>query len=210
MKYSAILVDPPWPFEVWNKATGNGRSAESHYKTMTWNDLFFIGAKIHALAAANCALFVWCCRPSQHQALETVLHYWNLGAEKKDRWVYKTEVFTWVKTTKANNPAMGMGYWSRANTEGVLLFTRGKVKRKDKGVPQVVMSPRTKHSAKPEEVQDRIERLVPGPYLELFSRRYRENWDCRGIELDGVDIRDYHEGSTYDLRTGPEEPQEAL
>ena len=39
MKYDVILADPPWSFEVWNKDTGNGRSAESHYNTMSLEDI---------------------------------------------------------------------------------------------------------------------------------------------------------------------------
>ncbi len=53
-----------------------------------------------------------------------------------------------------------------------------------------VIAPMTRHSEKPEEVQDRIERLVSGPYLELFARRRREGWATVGNELDGLDIRE--------------------
>lgn len=44
------------------------------------------------------------------------------------------------------------------------------------------------HSEKPEPFQDDIERLVNGPYLELFARRHRPGWTCIGNELDGLDI----------------------
>lgn len=36
---------------------------------------------------------------------------------------------------------------------------------------QVVLAPAREHSAKPEEVRRRIERLFPGPYLELYGRK---------------------------------------
>jgi hypothetical protein len=39
------------------------------------------------------------------------------------------------------------------------------------------------HSRKPDEIYDRIERLVTGPYLELFARRERHNWVTWGNEL---------------------------
>lgn len=190
MKYNVITLDPPWPFEVWSKATGNGRSAESHYRTMTWADLQSLGSSINSVAADDCALFLWACRPSQHQALDMVLNHWNEGLPKKAQWKYKTEVFTWVKTTSKGNPSIGLGYWSRANTEPVFLFTRGKVTRLAKNVPQVIMAPLARHSAKPEEMQNRVERLVSGPYLELFGRRRRDGWQVVGNELDGLDIRD--------------------
>lgn len=46
------------------------------------------------------------------------------------------------------------------------------------------------HSRKPEDVQDRIEQLFDGPYVELFARRQRSGWLCLGNEIDGLDIRD--------------------
>lgn len=36
------------------------------------------------------------------------------------------------------------------------------------------------HSRKPEGAQDLIERISPGPYLELFARRQRLGWDTWG------------------------------
>jgi N6-adenosine-specific RNA methylase IME4 len=53
-------------------------------------------------------------------------------------------------------------------------------------VHQVVVAPRleeAEHSEKPEEVARRIERLYPGPYLELFARRPRERWTTWGNEI---------------------------
>ena len=37
-KYQIIYADPPWQYKVWSKK-GNGRSAESHYKTMNIEDI---------------------------------------------------------------------------------------------------------------------------------------------------------------------------
>jgi N6-adenosine-specific RNA methylase IME4 len=187
--FKAIIIDVPWPFAVWSKATGNGRSAESHYRTMDWKDLAELGPGIDAVASDDCAMFLWACRPSQHQALDLVLHAWNEGLPKKRRWAYKTEALTWVKTSKNGKPSFGLGYWTRANTEPLLLFTRGKVTRIAKNVPQVLLSPRLRHSEKPEEAQDRVERLVDGPYLELFARRSRPGWHCEGFEIDGRDMQ---------------------
>jgi N6-adenosine-specific RNA methylase IME4 len=49
-------------------------------------------------------------------------------------------------------------------------------------VHQVVMSPVREHSRKPDEVHDRIERLLAGPYLEMFARKERNNWTTWGNE----------------------------
>ena len=37
-KYNIIYADPPWAYKVWSKK-GNGRSAESHYSTMSIEDI---------------------------------------------------------------------------------------------------------------------------------------------------------------------------
>jgi N6-adenosine-specific RNA methylase IME4 len=39
------------------------------------------------------------------------------------------------------------------------------------------------HSAKPEEVRRRIERLFPGPYLELYGRKLVPGWTVWGNEI---------------------------
>jgi N6-adenosine-specific RNA methylase IME4 len=47
----------------------------------------------------------------------------------------------------------------------------------------LIVSPRREHSRKPDEVYERIQRLAAGPYLELFSRRSRQGWDCWGDQV---------------------------
>jgi len=97
---------------------------------------------------------------------------------------YKTAGFLWVKT----NPGIevvtltgkglftGMGYATRSNSEACLLTTRGSPLRLSADVHQIVIAPVAEHSEKPDEVYRRIERLYPGPYLELFARKERAGW----------------------------------
>ena len=47
-------------------------------------------------------------------------------------------------------------------------------------VAKLMIAPRREHSRKPDETHDRIERLVDGPYLELFARASRPGWDRFG------------------------------
>ena len=77
----------------------------------------------------------------------------------------------------------GLGYWTRSNPEMCLLATKGKPSRLSKSVRQLIHSPRREHSRKPDEIYDRIEQLLPGPYVELFARRERKGWDSWGNEL---------------------------
>jgi len=80
-----------------------------------------------------------------------------------------------------------MGYWTRANSEPCLLATRGKPKRLSAAVRQGIIEPRREHSRKPDCVHERIERLVAGPYLELFARATRPGWTCWGNEVGKFD-----------------------
>jgi MT-A70/Helix-turn-helix domain len=78
---------------------------------------------------------------------------------------------------------MGNGYWTRANPEDCWLCTRGNPKRLYEDVRQLIVAPVMEHSRKPDEVYERIERLVEGPYLELYARRERPGWVSWGAEL---------------------------
>lgn len=174
-KYAAIYADPPWTYEVWSGA-GKDRAAENHYPTM---DLESIKAlPVGDTAADDCALFLWAVMPQLPDALE-VIKAWGFE--------FKTCAFVWVKTTlDGSRPATGMGYWTRANAELCLLATRGTPPRLNADVHQVVQSPRAEHSKKPDEVAARIERLVPGPYIELFARGARPGWDVWGNQAEAA------------------------
>lgn len=178
-KYGAILADPPWSFRVWSKNTGQGRSAEAHYRTM---DLDAIKAlPVAELAADRCALFLWATMPMLPEALD-VMAAWGFS--------YRTAGFTWAKQTSTGRKwHFGMGYWTRANCELCLLGVRGQnPERLARNVRQLIVAPVRKHSQKPDEIRDRIEQLVAGPYLELFSRRSGgERWDAWGNEVGELD-----------------------
>jgi N6-adenosine-specific RNA methylase IME4 len=141
---------------------------------------------VPSLFAQDCAVFLWATFPTLPEAIE-LGSAWGL--------IYKTCAFLWSKTTKRsagrfvvlNDPAnwhMGMGFWSRANTEPCLLFTKGSPRRKSKAVRQLIIAPVRRHSQKPDEQYSRIEALVDGPYCELFARQRHENWDCWGNEVE--------------------------
>ena len=172
--YGVIYVDPPWRFETYSGA-GKARAAETHYPTLDMQTLSAMWPDVQALAAPDCALFLWVVAPLLPDALH-LIEDWGF--------TYKTVAFTWVK----ENPSgagfhKGMGYWTRANPEICLLATRGAPTRLARDVDQLVIAPRGAHSAKPEEVPARIERLVAGPYLELFARRERSGWTVWGNEV---------------------------
>jgi N6-adenosine-specific RNA methylase IME4 len=86
----------------------------------------------------------------------------------------------WILLLADRDCFTGLGFWTRANPEPCLLATRGQPKRSAGDVPKLLIAPRREHSRKPEETYARIERLLPGPYLELFARQSRPGWDGFG------------------------------
>ena len=174
-KYSVIYADPPWHYRVWSKR-GTGRSAESHYSTMSLEDIKAL--PVHLLAAKDCTLFLWVTFPLLKEAWP-VLDAWGF--------TYKSVAFVWVKLNrKASTLFTGMGYWTRANAEICLLATRGHPKRANAGVHQVILSHIEEHSKKPEEARSRIVRLMGDvPRIELFARSRAPGWDVWGNEAVG-------------------------
>ena len=169
--FGAILADPPWSWRSWSPK-GEGRSAKNHYDVLNLDALKTL--PVASIAAEDCMLFLW--------VLESMP-----GAERElfEAWgfIHKTTAFAWEKVTQDGRPAFGCGYYTRANIERCLLATRGKPRRLDRGVPQLIRAPRGCHSEKPPEVRERIERLVAGPYCELFCRGPgRSNWAIWGVE----------------------------
>lgn len=93
--------------------------------------------------------------------------------------------FVWIKENKSDGRVRtrGQGCWTLANAEVCFLATRGSPLRLATDVHQVVLAPVGAHSAKPEEVRRRIERLFPGPYLELYGRKPVPGWTVWGNEI---------------------------
>lgn len=171
-KFPVILADPPWTFKTFSNK-GKGRSAEKHYGCMTIADIAAL--PVGDLAAKDCVLLCWVTGPMLSQALD-IIEGWGFK--------YKTLGFSWMKTNR-RSPGLfsGMGYWTRSNAELCILATCGKPKRIGKGVAQAILSPRREHSRKPDEQYDRIEKLLAGPYIELFARATRPGWNSWGNQV---------------------------
>jgi N6-adenosine-specific RNA methylase IME4 len=171
-KFSVIYADPPWTFQVYS-GKGKERSAERHYDTMSLDALAAL--PIAALAADDCALFLWSVWPELPGALR-IIESWGF--------TYKTCGFLYAKLNRSGDGYFtGMGYWTRANTEPCLFAIRGSPTRLAMDVPQLLVAPVGEHSAKPPETRQRIQRLLPGPYLELFARKEVEGWTTWGNEV---------------------------
>jgi N6-adenosine-specific RNA methylase IME4 len=191
--FAVILVDWPQRFATYNEK-GRGRcpdwkrfkgSPARHYETLSFNEAMTLRLGDHA--APNCVLFFWvtgpllCGRKAQGKRPaeprpDEIMEAWGFE--------YKSTGFVWGKVTRDGRPPIGNGYWTRAGGEICLLGIRGKPKRLNKDVRQLIIEPRREHSRKPDRIHTDIERLVAGPYLEVFSRARREGWVCVGDQVD--------------------------
>jgi len=179
-KYKIIYADPPWQYRVYSQK-GQGRSAENHYHTMNIKDIMAL--PVDKIADKDCILFLWITFPCLKEGIE-VMERWGFK--------YKTCGFNWVKRNKKKNTYfMGLGFWTRSNSEVCLIGTKGQPKRVSKSVPQICDARIMEHSRKPAEIRERIVELCGElPRVELFARDKVKGWDSLGDEIDGKDIRE--------------------
>ena len=187
-KYQIIYADPPWSYKdkrtrpIKNSPGGAG-GAEKWYKTMDIEDIK--NFKISNISDDNCMLFLWATAPLLPEAFE-VIKAWGFE--------YKTVGFVWVKMKKdKTREREGMGYYTMSNAEFVLIGLKGKYWRNKFGVRQILFAPKTKHSAKPPEIRNRIVEFCGDlPRIELFARKEEtlfplkdwNGWDVWGNEVD--------------------------
>ena len=171
-RYKIIYADPPWDYKCGNRLG----AAKNHYPTMTFSELAEL--PVPALAERDAVLFMWATYPMIEDALR-LIPLWGFE--------YKTIAFQWIKlnpSTQMNeyrimtaaelfekSCALGLGYWTRGNTECCLLATKGHPKRESAGISQLIFSPRGRHSEKPTEVREKIRKLVGGSYRAVRQRR---------------------------------------
>lgn len=98
---------------------------------------------------------------------------------------YKTAAFLWIKTYRKSGKAVfGLGFWTRSCAEVCLLAVKGRPKRKNASVRQLLISPLEAHSKKPDETRERIVALCGDePRIELFARQVTPGWDVWGNEV---------------------------
>jgi N6-adenosine-specific RNA methylase IME4 len=177
--YDIILADPPWSYTGQQDKWG---AAAKFYDTMSRAD---ITATIRQFDLAPTGiLFLWATSPLLHDAMWVID---QLG------YAFRGVAFVWVKTKKSD-PLIPIGAQGvrpsivKPTTEYVLAassITKGRpMKLHDESICQVVLAPKQEHSQKPDQIQERIERMYPqAKKLEMFARRVRDGWDAWGNEV---------------------------
>lgn len=167
--YATLLADPPW------MEAGGGqikRGADRHYPLMKTRE---IGAlPVRDWMAPDAHAYVWVTNNFLPDGLE-VLRAWGFR--------YVTCI-TWMKDRA------GLGQYFRGMTEHCLFGVRGRIPyqltedgHRLQGVTGFFEAPRVEHSVKPEQMRRMVERVSPGPYLEMFARRPAPGWDVWGNEV---------------------------
>jgi len=174
-KYQIIYADPPWHFKVYSDKGHNEVDRGCPYPVMSKEAICKL--PINDLADKNCILFIWATYPNLEEAFK-VIDSWGFK--------FKTVGFTWVKQNpKGVGYHFGLGYWTRANPEICIIASKGHPKRVSCSVANLIISPRRKHSQKPDEIRDKIVTLMGDlPRIELFAREKTEGWDVWGNEVE--------------------------
>lgn len=163
-KYSTIYADPPWAYE--NKSARG--AAANHYPTMSVNEI--CQEPIGKLIGRNAHLHLWTTNAFLNDAFRVV-----------EAWGFKFKsCFVWVKDE------LGLGNYWRVSHEFLLLGVRGTLTFQDRTLASWIRAPRTAHSRKPKIVRELIERVSPGPYLELYGREELPHsaWDVYGNQVE--------------------------
>lgn len=160
-KYACIYADPPWQYGN----QGTRAATDNHYPTMTTEDIARL--PIDQLVDENAHLHLWTTNAFLFES-QMIMESWGFE--------YKS-VLVWVK------PQMGIGNYWRVSHEFLLLGVRGSAPFLDRSCMSWVSAERGRHSSKPDAVRKMIERVSPGPRLELFARIHAQGWSAWGNEI---------------------------
>ena len=177
MKYRTIYMDPPW------KESGGGkikRGADRHYPLMKTADIITLLQKeLDGKVEDHAHLYLWVTNNFMQDGFKVME---ALGFK------YKTMI-TWAKDK------FGLGQYFRGQTEHCLFGVKGFVPykvvdgKRQQGTT-LLNAPRGRHSAKPHDMYDIIEKVSTGPFIEFFARNTREGWESWGNEVNVAEIQE--------------------
>jgi N6-adenosine-specific RNA methylase IME4 len=181
-KYSIVYADPPWDYkgQTQHTKTESSGGARSHYQTMKLDELERLN--VAEICEDDCLLFLWASSPHLDQAIE-LLKAWGFE--------WATVGFVWDK--QRVNP----GFYTMSQVELCLIGKRGRIPtpRGARNIRQFISQLRGEHSAKPDDVRNRIDLMFPTQKkIELFARQTPPHWDVWGNEVESdVEIRSINE-----------------
>lgn len=169
--FRTICADPPWLERGGGKIK---RGADRHYPVMKTNAIIALMRKTlfetYTIDPYGSHMYIFVTNNFLEDGLRVMR---ELG------WRYVT-MRTWAKDR------IGLGYYWRGQTEHALFGVRGKLPslvRTESTLVGKGIVKRGRHSAKPQVFYDEVERVSPGPRLELFARTPRKGWTVWGNEV---------------------------
>lgn len=167
--YNTVVADPPWWPRLHRNTVGR-REGPYRAGPQRYYPLMEV-AQIEALSppvAKQAHLWIWVL--NQHL---------DWGYRVARAWGFEPQqTLTWCK------PGYGTGQF-QCNTEQVLVCRRGSPAGNPFGKTGGTWFewPRGRHSEKPGAFYDLVERVSPGPRLEMYARTPRLGWSVWGNEV---------------------------
>lgn len=167
--YGAVVIDAPWDHGITQRLGGRNRRPAAgwrRYSTLTPTELADL--PVGELLGDAGHVWLWV----TNQVLAAGAH-----GPVLDAWgVRPVTTVTWCKTG-----APGLGRYLRNTTESVVLGVKGWGSVPDQPGPSTWFeAARAGHSVKPAAFGDLVERISPGPWVELFARQQRLGWASWG------------------------------
>ncbi len=169
--YSTLVVDPPWHYAQGGPRNGNGWETAGRgairvppYSSMSVEEI--TAMPVGSIAEGDSHLYLW-----------TTNAYLRASFDIVEAWGFRhSQTLTWCKPPRGIGPG---GAFSNT-TEFVLFCRHGSLKPTERIDTTWFSFPRGEHSVKPAGFMDIVERVSPGPYVELFARAPRLGWDAWG------------------------------
>lgn len=161
-RFACVYADPPWRYGN----QGTRAATDNHYPTMSVDEICDL--PVASIVADNAHLHLWTTNAFLFDA-RRVMEAWGF--------TYKS-CFVWVK------PQMGIGNYWRVSHEFLLLGIRGDAPFGRRDCKSWGEFPRGRHSAKPDAIRQMVERVSPGPRIELFARERADGWSAWGNQID--------------------------
>jgi len=164
IRFPTIYADPPWAYA--NRSARG--AAANHYQVLPFDELAEL--PVETLAERRAHLHLWATSSFLGEAL-SLIEAWGFR--------YRSS-FVWVKDK------IGCGNYWRLAHEFLLLGVRGNLPFRERSQRSWVLATRYRHSHKPAIVRSTIERVSPGPYLELFGREQipDSDWTVFGNQVE--------------------------
>lgn len=186
-KYKTIVADPPWQVKAGRQlgeyVIDNGKQVFSqlHQKS---RDLSYSAMSIEEICALpvaewaeeNAHLYLWVINKYVEQAY-TIARAWGFTP---------STLLVWAKKPMGG----GLGGTYGISTEFILFCRRGTLPAVSRvsgtwwNWKRPYVNGYPCHSKKPEQFQNMVETVSPGPYLEMFARRVRPGWHAWGNEIE--------------------------